>query len=134
MKTLLIVDDNPSTIWITRLSLGNKYHYIEAYNVPSAILELRRNQDIDLIISDLNMPEFSGIDLVRHVRKTDYNIPIIILTTSEDIVRKNEAIKEGATAWINKPFQIAEFRSLVKDLSNWVNESENEKNIMELAG
>lgn len=61
---------------------------------------------IDLIITDLHMPEMDGITLIRHVRQMEQyqRIPILFLTTESQAAKKMEAKEAGATGWIIKPF------------------------------
>ena len=69
-------------------------------------LNLYKSNKIDLILTDINMPNMDGITLTAKLRELDaYTfIPILILTTETSEPRKNEAKKAGATGWIEKPF------------------------------
>jgi two-component system chemotaxis response regulator CheY len=61
---------------------------------------------LDLIITDLHMPNMDGIEFIRNVRaKDDYKfVPILFLTTESQTAKKMEAKDAGATGWIIKPF------------------------------
>jgi two-component system, chemotaxis family, chemotaxis protein CheY len=105
-KTILIVDDSESIREVVCFTLEN-----EGYNVLSAVdgkdaLRYLDGKAIDLIITDLHMPEMDGIELIKEVRKmTAYQrIPILFLTTESQATRKMEAKEAGATGWIIKPF------------------------------
>ncbi|MCK7511948.1 MAG: response regulator [Desulfobacterales bacterium] len=69
-------------------------------------LKFLDGQDIDLIITDLHMPEMDGIGLIKEVRKMEKysRIPILFLTTESQQAKKMEAKDAGATGWIIKPF------------------------------
>lgn len=105
-KTILIVDDSESIREVVSFTLEN-----EGYNVLIAVdgkdaLKYLDGKDIDLIITDLHMPEMDGIELIKEVRKmpTYQRIPILFLTTESQATRKMEAKDAGATGWIIKPF------------------------------
>ncbi len=105
-KTILIVDDSESIREVVSFTLEN-----EGYNVLVAVdgtdaLKFLNGQTIDLIITDLHMPEMDGITLIKEVRKKpDYQrIPILFLTTESQAAKKMEAKDAGATGWIIKPF------------------------------
>jgi two-component system, chemotaxis family, chemotaxis protein CheY len=105
-KTILIVDDSESIREVVSFTLEN-----EGYNVLIAVdgtdaLRFLNGQNIDLIITDLHMPEMDGITLIKEVRQMpDYQrIPILFLTTESQAAKKMEAKDAGATGWIIKPF------------------------------
>jgi len=105
-KTILIVDDSESIREVVSFTLEN-----EGYNVLIAVdgkdaLKHLDGKVIDLIITDLHMPEMDGIELIKEVRKMPayQRIPILFLTTESQATRKMEAKEAGATGWIIKPF------------------------------
>jgi len=63
-------------------------------------------KEINVVITDLNMPKLNGIDLIKKIRSNAVNkfVPIIMLTTESEAGKKEEGRKAGATAWIVKPF------------------------------
>lgn len=106
-KTILVVDDSYSI----RESIGfflseSGFEIIKAIDGQDALSKLDGIK-IDLIITDLHMPNMNGIDLIRNVRKTDgyMRVPILLLTTETLHEKKLEAKKAGATGWLNKPFE-----------------------------
>jgi len=105
-KTILIVDDSKSIREVVRSTLEN-----EGYNVLLGVdgkdaLKHMDGQSIDLVITDLQMPEMDGIELIKNIRAIpDYErIPILLLTTESQTSKKMEAKEAGATGWIIKPF------------------------------
>lgn len=106
-KNILIVDDSESIREAIGLALsGAGYHVEKAVDGEDGIRMLRSVSQVDLVITDLNMPNMDGINLVQEVRKDDaYKyLPILILTTESQNVKRMEARKAGATGWIIKPF------------------------------
>ena len=70
-------------------------------------LQMARSRPMDLIITDVNMPNMNGLDLTRELRALPAysRVPIILLTTESDPEMKSKGRAAGATGWIVKPFQ-----------------------------
>jgi len=119
MKTIVIVDDFPNTLKVVEFTVRrlNDIKIISAENGIEA-LKLFDGQKIDLLITDLNMPQMNGIELVEEVRKlSDYEyIPIIMLTTETSEEKKAQAQKVAVTAWMQKPFKADKFLEIVERL------------------
>jgi two-component system chemotaxis response regulator CheY len=105
-KTILIVDDSESIREIVSFTLEN-----EGYNVLVGVdgqdaLKFLKKGPIDLIITDLHMPNMNGIEFIKAVRANpDFkSVPILFLTTESQTEKKMEAKEAGATGWIIKPF------------------------------
>lgn len=106
-KKILIVDDSKTMREMVNFTLtGAKYHVIEAEDGKAAI-ELVKNTRVDAVITDLNMPNMNGFDLIRALRANPLFkfTPILMLTTEGDSLKKQEGKSAGATGWIVKPFQ-----------------------------
>ena len=105
--TILVIDDSASMRAVTKMALAHLGHpVVEAENATKA-MQLLAGGQIGLILSDVNMPGLSGIDLLKKV-KGDANlraIPFVLLTTegSKDMLEQGRAY--GAKAWIVKPFK-----------------------------
>jgi two-component system, chemotaxis family, chemotaxis protein CheY len=106
-KTILIVDDSASVRQVVTIALkGAGYDVIEGNDGADALTKLT-GQKVNLIISDVNMPNMDGITFVKEVKKlANYKFtPIIMLTTESQEGKKQEGQAAGAKAWIVKPFQ-----------------------------
>ena len=104
-KMVLVVDDCRTTKKIVSLYLNNAgLKTISAGNGVEAIEKLVTSE-VDIIISDLNMPQMDGTGLIEWVRNNPSyrDIPIVILTTENDNIRKSELLNKGATAFLTKP-------------------------------
>ena len=104
-NNVLVVDDCRTTRKIVSLYLNSAgYKTIAAGNGVEAIEKLV-SSEVDIIISDLNMPQMDGAGLVEWVRSNPSyrDIPFIILTTENDNLRKSELIQKGASAFLSKP-------------------------------
>jgi len=105
-KTVLIVDDSESIREVVNFTLENAgYNVIVAIDGQDAIKHFD-GKTIDLLLTDLHMPNMNGIELIREVRKIEAytRIPILFLTTESQRDKKMEAKDAGATGWIIKPF------------------------------
>jgi two-component system, chemotaxis family, chemotaxis protein CheY len=114
-KTILTVDDSASVRQMVKFTLSDAgYAVIEAVDGKDALLKLA--SPVNMVITDLNMPNLDGIGLIRSVRANPAcrGIPIIMLTTESQESRKQEGKAAGATGWIVKPFTTQQLLAVVK--------------------
>lgn len=114
---ILIVEDNPELVMLLKNILSRKYNVITSGNGKEA-LEILNNHDIQLIISDVMMPEMDGYELCETIKNNiEYShIPIILLTaktTEQDAV---DAYQSGADAYIRKPFSMSVLQARITNL------------------
>lgn len=101
---VLVVDDAPDTLEILDRNLASRgYKMFTCSNVTEAV-QLLEQVPIDLVITDLKMPEISGLDLVRHVRENLKNTRIMMITGYASVDSAVEALKLGAEEYLAKPF------------------------------
>ena len=106
-KTIMIVDDSASLRQVVAIALkGAGYTVLEGCDGKDAIAKLT-GQKVNLIISDVNMPNMDGISFVKAVKQmAAYKFtPIVMLTTESQESKKKEGQEAGAKAWIVKPFK-----------------------------
>ncbi|MCL6707599.1 response regulator [Pseudomonas sp. R2.Fl] len=103
---ILTVDDSASVRMTTKIALTNA-----GYRVTEAVdgldgLNKAKADNYDLIVTDLNMPNMNGLQMIEALRQSPAHmgVPIIFLTTESDADMKNRAKAAGATGWITKPF------------------------------
>jgi len=116
VKTIMTVDDSATVRQMAKIVLsGAGYQVVEAVDGVDALSKLT-GQEMDLILTDLNMPNMNGLELTRRVRTLpQYKfVPVILLTTESQPEKKQEGKVAGATAWIVKPFQPDQLLSVVK--------------------
>ena len=112
-KKVLIVDDDESILWILqRMFKDKKIETVEARDGKSA-LEMLKDQDLSIAIMDIRMPEKDGLDVLREIKETGCQTPIIIMTAQGTMKNAVEAMKHGAFDYITKPFDIGELEILV---------------------
>jgi|UPI00039BDF61 DNA-binding NtrC family response regulator len=105
MKTkILIIDDEPSICAALAEILSTAAYQTATAGDGHTALELFLNDNFDLILLDLNLPDINGLDLLRRFRQTDANVGIIIASALSDVPTIVKAIREGADNYITKPF------------------------------
>ena len=115
-KVILTADDSVSVRQMVAMSLKRAgYDILEAKDGQDALNQLQKNK-IDLLITDLNMPNLNGFELIRRVRAISryQYVPIIVLTTESTADKKQAGKVAGATGWIVKPFKPAQLTAVVK--------------------
>ncbi|MBF0337382.1 MAG: response regulator [Candidatus Magnetobacterium sp. LHC-1] len=115
-KTIMTVDDSASIRQMVSFTLkGAGYTVVEAVDGKDALVKLGTNT-VQMIITDLNMPNLDGIGLIRAVRANPAFkfIPIVMLTTESQDTRKQEGKSAGATGWIVKPFKPEQLLAVIK--------------------
>lgn len=112
----MTADDSASVRQMVSFTLKqNGYDVVEAVDGKDALTKLS-SQKVDMLITDLNMPNMDGLGLIRGVRAGILNkfIPIIMLTTESQDSKKGEGKAAGATGWIVKPFKPEQLIAVIK--------------------
>ncbi|MCP4114318.1 MAG: response regulator [Desulfobacteraceae bacterium] len=115
-KTILTADDSASMRQMVSFTLkGAGYEVVEAEDGKEGLSMISQTK-VDMIITDLNMPNMDGIEMIRNVRAMpQYKfIPIILLTTESQGDKKKEGKAAGATGWIIKPFKPEQLLGVIK--------------------
>lgn len=116
--TILIVDDNPDLRSYVAKVLQRQGHRISTAQNGADGLEVARNTQPQLIITDLMMPQGSGIELIQQIRLDPslQGTPIILLTANVDDETRLDGVEQGADAYISKPFKARELLAEVRNL------------------
>jgi two-component system NtrC family response regulator len=114
METILIVDDEKNYLVVLEALLGPEgYETVTADNGEDA-LGLIRDSDLDLVITDMKMPEISGMELLDETKKIKPELPVIMMTAYGTIEMAVEAMKRNAYDYITKPFKNEELKLTIK--------------------
>jgi CheY-like chemotaxis protein len=106
---VLIVDDDPFVRdMLTFILETAEYEVVVADNGFEAFEKCTSDPGIELLVSDLNMPVMSGLELTRELRKHNVAIPIIVLTGDSEVVAAGEAVRSGANGYLVKDENIAD--------------------------
>lgn len=115
-KIIMTADDSASVRQMVSFTLKQSgYEVVEAVDGKDALQKLGSTR-VDMIITDLNMPNLDGIGLIKGARALPACkfIPIIMLTTESQESKKSEGKSAGATGWIVKPFKPEQLIAVVK--------------------
>jgi two-component system, chemotaxis family, chemotaxis protein CheY len=108
-RRILVVDDSPTLVKFVSYSLKSSgYEVVGASDGMDALEKVSHlESDIDLVITDLNMPNIDGYELIASLRQNDKfaEVPIIILSSEEGDEDKQKGEKVGATSYLVKPFK-----------------------------
>ncbi len=116
-KNILIVEDSATTRALIRAvieDMGN-FNTVEAGSGFEA-LKLLPTQDFNLVITDVNMPDINGLELIHFIKSNPRysHIPLIIVSTERSEEDKKRGIALGASSYITKPFKAQELQEVVK--------------------
>ena len=111
--TLLVVDDEEGPRQSLRIVFKNEYQVLLASNGVEA-LELARTHEIDVVVCDIMMFGMSGVEVLKEIKAIDPSIEVVMLTAFETIETARQALRHGASDYLNKPFDIPTMRSAVR--------------------
>ena len=118
LKKVLIVDDEETLTWSMARSLSrdkDKYEVVIANNGRDALNLLKKNK-VDLVISDIRMPDINGLDLLVNIKKEYPQTKVIIMTAYGSSDVQKEANRRGSLYYVEKPFEISDIRKIIIDL------------------
>lgn len=124
---ILIVEDEEKIARVLELELS-----FEGYGVGKAFngqdgLRMFRKQSWDLVILDIMLPEMSGIEILRRIRSSDNQTPVIVLTAKSSVEDKVSGLDLGANDYVTKPFQMEELlarvRAALRSGRQWSNDT-----------
>ena len=115
-RVVLIADDMEEIrLMLKQAMLVNGYSVVEATNGVEAV-EATRQRRPDLVLIDLNMPEMDGLKAIEEIRKIKgEQVPIVAMTAFDTYGMKEAAIQVGCNEYLNKPLNITQLESLVRD-------------------
>ncbi len=121
MKSILIVEDSATTRSLIRAVIEEigDFDVVEAPTGFDA-LKLLPAQDFDLVVTDINMPDINGLELISFVKGNPRykHIPLIIVTTERSEGDKKRGMALGATAYVTKPFKAPELQGIIRKILN----------------
>lgn len=117
LPSILLVEDSATTALLLSKYLAGSYHLAHAKDGADAWEMLQTDARIELVITDINMPNVTGHQLLVKIRKSEdahlRNMPVIVMTTTEDSIDRNLAFLNGANDFIAKPIDEMELQARV---------------------
>src|SRR5256885_10414217 len=106
-RLLLVDDDEDACRLLAEVLERESYEVVRALSVDEAVAKFHREGPFDAVLTDLRMPGASGLDLLNHVRQTDPEALVLVLTAFGDASAAGEAIRAGAFDFVRKPYELA---------------------------
>jgi DNA-binding response OmpR family regulator len=116
MNTLLVIEDERRVADVLKRGLEEAGFAVSLAYDGEAGLKLFRSTKFDMVISDIMLPEMSGLEVCKEIRKTDSNIPILMLTALGETDDKLDGFYSGADDYMVKPFDIRELEARINVL------------------
>jgi two-component system chemotaxis response regulator CheY len=117
VKKILIAEDSPAmrSLLISTIEVLDDYEIVEASNGFEALRLLPR-ENVDLVITDINMPDINGLELIRYIRNnSNYeSIPLFIISTESSDKDLAKGLALGANEYLIKPFDPAQLQRLLR--------------------
>ena len=115
MSRILVVDDEESMRQLLEIALGKDGHRITLADSGKAATKLIDENSFDLVISDIKMPDMSGVEVLRHVKETEPGTPVIMVTAYASAETAVEALRLGAYDYLTKPFKVDELKANIRN-------------------
>ncbi len=112
-KRILIMDDEILVASVLQDVLKHQGYAVELASGGEAGLMALRRERADLVLLDINMPGMNGLEVLKHVTEQYPDVPVVMVTAITDDTALSTAMRDGAYAWLAKPFDIAELGQVV---------------------
>lgn len=111
---ILFVDDDMVTCRVMQRNCDNASYACQTFQNARDCLKTFNSEGADVVITDLRMPGMTGFELLSEIRKTDSDVPVLVMTGYSSVENAVEAMKRGASDFIKKPFDFTELRLLME--------------------
>jgi len=113
MDNILIIDDEKSLLDLLSVVFKKEGYGVRTALSAAKAFETVDREDIDLVVTDIKMPETDGMDVLKHVRETRPDVPVVMITAYGSVQQAVEALKAGALDYVVKPFDVEELKIIV---------------------
>ena len=114
MKKILLIDDELDILEILKEFLEFRGFNVIHFDNPVKAIKNFHPDYYNIVITDLNLPDMSGFELVSKIRDIDRNIPIIIISGYLEDIQKENILTKGASAYLEKPFNLKQLENLIE--------------------
>lgn len=115
---ILVIDDEDSMCNFMEIMLAKEGYQVNSVNSGPEGIILLKQKNYDLVIADLNMPEMTGIEVLKEVKSFKKEQNLIMMTAYASVDTAIEAMKQGATDYITKPFKVDEIKIIIEKAIN----------------
>jgi two-component system, NtrC family, response regulator AtoC len=134
MASILIVEDEAKMQRLLQLSLAEEGYTTQAASDAELGLRLLRQTKFDLVITDLKLPGMDGLEFLQAVKRTDAQVPVVLMTAFGTVETAVQAMKAGASDYVLKPFSLEEMKLVVKKELNVRRLQEENRDLREALG
>ncbi|MGV6858833.1 MAG: sigma-54-dependent transcriptional regulator [bacterium] len=113
-QNILVIDDEPDILELLELTLTRMGHHTRSAANSREALALLESQDFDLCLTDMRLPDGSGIDIVSHIQQHHSSLPVAVITAHGNMEDAVNALKCGAFDFVSKPVDLKVLRGLVE--------------------
>jgi DNA-binding NtrC family response regulator len=113
MENILIIDDEKSLLDLLSVVLKKEGYRVKTCLAPAKVFDILENEELDLLICDIKLPQISGMEVLKYVRENRPEIPVIMITAYGSLKQAVEALKAGAIDYILKPFDVEELKIII---------------------
>lgn len=118
LRTVYIVDDDPTVREALHLLFESSGYAVWSFPSASALLSCLGPESAGCVIADVRMPEMSGLDLLKEIKRRNFRLPVVIITGYGEVALAVEAMKSGAIDFLEKPVDDdALFAAVIRALS-----------------
>ena len=115
-KPILVIDDSPQMRMALKEAIQKLGHRVVACENGEEAIEKLRRHGFSLIVTDMKMPQMDGLTLLREVRRSIGNLPVLVITGFGTIENAVESMKEGATDYLMKPFSFDALKKTINSI------------------
>jgi EAL domain-containing protein (putative c-di-GMP-specific phosphodiesterase class I) len=115
---ILLVDDDQDLLGTYRAALGNQYNFLTANNGLQALAVLGEHE-VNLILSDISMPDMDGVELLKEIRGRDLDVPVVLITGDPNVESAIQAVDYGAMKYLTKPVNVSQLQQVVANGLGW---------------
>jgi DNA-binding NtrC family response regulator len=126
MKKILVVDDEPNMLLVLETMLKKEGYEVATASDGLEALQVLRDDDVAVIVTDLKMPKLGGLGLLARVVKDYPSIPVIMITAHGTVETAVKALKKGASDYITKPFEQQDLKNIIRKAFKTHSLSEND--------
>lgn len=113
MEKILIIDDEKSILHLLNTVFTKEGYSVKTTSSAKNALECIKKDDFNLILTDIRLPEMSGMDILRYVKQNKPHLPVVMITAYGTIEQAVEAMRAGAVDYVVKPFDVEELKIIV---------------------
>ncbi len=112
---ILVVDDEPSICRLLAHNLGRAGYEVVTAGSGGEAIDTIESSSVDLVLLDLKLPDIAGLEVLRHLRRIDADLPVIVLTAHGSVDIAVEAMKLGAQDFLAKPFEMERLEIVLRN-------------------